>query len=78
MAKKRDIRIKVTGQPRKDIDTRRMARAIIRLAIESDTEAAQALADALETKEAERQAGLRRARAEQRANSDRGIGRGAA
>jgi hypothetical protein len=66
MAKRREIRIKVQGVRRPEPDTRKLARAIVRLAVEQGTAQAQDLADALEVQEADRQASLKHARAAQR------------
>jgi len=66
MAKKREMKLKVHGERRKTPDARRMARAIVRLAVEMDTEQAQALADTLDHEEALRRRALMRARATQR------------
>lgn len=68
--KKRELRIKVIGVRRKEPDVRRMARAIVRLAVEMDTEQAQALADTLEHEEALRRSAIHRGRAAQRADND--------
>jgi hypothetical protein len=70
MAKKREIRIKVQGVRRPEPDTRKLARAIVRLAVEQGTAHAQELADALEAQETERHASLKHARAAQRRASD--------
>ncbi len=70
MAKKRELRIRVQGHRRKQIDTRRMARAILRLAVELDTEHAQMLADALEAQEDDQRTEIKRARSEQRREAD--------
>lgn len=67
---KRELRIKVTGVRRKEPDARRMARAIVRLTVEMDTEQAQALADALEHEEALQRRSITRARSALRAESD--------
>lgn len=45
---KRQLRIKVRGVRRRTPDSRRIARAIVRLAIEEGTDRAQDLADRLE------------------------------
>lgn len=66
MAKKRGLKLKVRGERRKTPDARRMARAIVRLAVEMDAEQAQALADTLDHEEALRRTSLTRARTEQR------------
>jgi hypothetical protein len=68
-AKKRELKLRVHGDRRSEPDTRRMARAIIRLAIELDADSAQALADTLEHEEALRRRALTRRRAEQRATA---------
>ena len=78
MAKKRQLRIRVEGQRRQQVDTRRLARAIVRLAVEMDTEQAQALADELEAQEAERATTIRRTRAAQRSETDASPTKGAA
>jgi hypothetical protein len=78
MGKKREIKIKVRGERRKEIDTRKMARAIIRLAVEMDVDRAQELADALEDQETRRHTDLRRARAERREHDAAADDRGAA
>lgn len=65
--KKRQLRLKVHGDRRKDPDTRRLARAIIRIAIEQGTPEAQALADNLDHEEALRRLALTRQRAAERA-----------
>lgn len=70
MAKKRELRLKVTGVRRKQPDARRMARAIVRLAVEMDTEQAQLLADALEHEEALRRKSVSRARSAQRQETE--------
>lgn len=70
MAKKRELRLKVTGVRRKQPDARRMARAIVRLAVEMDTEQAQLLADALEHEEALRRKSVSRARSVQRQETE--------
>jgi len=64
MAKKKEIRLKVHGERRKTPDARRMARAIVRLAVEMDAEQAQTLADTLEQEDALRRKTLTRARSE--------------
>lgn len=74
MAKKKQIRVKVHGQRRTDVDTRRMAKAIVRLAVGLDTAEAQELADALDQLEAERRMTLKRARAEEREADDLPVG----
>lgn len=66
MGKRREIRIKVQGVRRPEPDTRKLARAIVRLAVEQGTAEAQDLADALEAQEADRQASLKHARSAQR------------
>lgn len=66
MAKKKEIRLKVHGERRKTPDARRMARAIVRLAVEMDAEQAQALADTLEHEEVLRRKTMTRARSEER------------
>lgn len=63
--KKRQIRIKVEGVRRKQPDTRRLARAIIRYAVEQDLASAQDFADVLDDEEALRRKALTRARHEQ-------------
>ena len=68
--KKRQIRIKVEGVRRKDVDTRRLARAIIRFAVEQDLAAAQDFADVLEDTEALRRKRLTRGRQAERAQSN--------
>ena len=58
MAKKKELRLEVTGDRRSTPDSRRMARAILRHAVELDVEQAQQLADVLEHEEAlQRKAG---------------------
>lgn len=69
-AKKRELKLQVHGDRRQEPDTRRLARAIIRLAVELDADSAQALADTLEHQEALRRRALTRRRAELRATSD--------
>lgn len=66
MAKKKEIRLKVHGERRKTPDARRMARAIVRLAVEMDAEQAQTLADTLEHEEALRRKTMTRARSKER------------
>jgi hypothetical protein len=68
--KKRQIRIKVEGVRRKQPDTRRLARAIIRFAVEEDLTSAQEFADALEHEEALRRKRLTRGRKAQRQQDD--------
>lgn len=70
MGKKRDLRLTVHGVRRKEPDTRRMARAVLRLAVELDTDQAAQLTDALDNEEALRQLQLSRARSAQRQDSD--------
>ena len=67
MAKKRELRLHVHGDRRQDPDVRRLARAIVRLAVELDAEQAQALADTLDHEEALRRKTLTRERHAQRA-----------
>lgn len=74
--KKRQLRLKVHGDRRKDPDTRRLARAIVRIAIEQGTVEAQALADSLEHQEALRRAALTRQRAAEREARDGEVGDG--
>lgn len=62
MAKKRELRLRVHGDRRTEPDVRRLARAIVRLAVELDAEHAQALADTLEHEEALRRKALTRQR----------------
>lgn len=69
---KRELRIQVKGVRRKQPDVRRLARAIVRLAIEMEGERneaqldhVQALADQLEQDEAGRRTAIKRARSEQ-------------
>ena len=72
MAKKRELRLRVHGDRRAEPDVRRLARAIVRLAVELDAEQAQALADTLEHEEAlRRKAITRQRRAERDAQPDR-------
>jgi hypothetical protein len=71
MGKRRELNIKVQGQRRQQVDTRRMARAIVRLAVDLDTEHAQQLADQLETEDRTQRSAVRRARAEQREATDK-------
>jgi hypothetical protein len=71
MGKRKEIRIKVHGVRQPEPDTRKLARAIVRLAVEQGTAEAQDLADALEAQEADRQATLKHARAAQRRSSQR-------
>lgn len=78
MGKRKQIRVHVRGQRRSEVDTRRLARAIVRLAVELDADEAQGLADVLEVREAERTRTLRRARAEQHEETDRAEHKGAA
>jgi RNase P/RNase MRP subunit p30 len=79
MGKRREIRIKVQGVRRPEPDTRKLARAIVRLAVEQGTAEAQDLADALEAQEADRQASLKNARsAQRRANENDQHRKGAA
>ena len=66
MAKKRELRLRVHGDRRQEPDVRRLARAIVRLAVEMDTEHAQQLADTLEHEEALRRKALTRERHAQR------------
>ena len=66
MAKKRELRLRVHGDRRKEPDVRRLARAIVRLAVEMDTEHAQELADTLEHEEALQRKALTRERQAQR------------
>lgn len=66
MAKKRELRLHVHGDRRTQPDVRRLARAVVRLAVELDAEHAQELADTLEHEEAIRRKTLtRQGRAEQ-------------
>lgn len=65
--KKRELRLKVYGQRRKEPDVRRMARAIVRLAVGMDNDQAQLLADTLEHEEALRRKARIRDRSAQRA-----------
>lgn len=62
MSKKRELRLRVHGDRRAEVDTRRLARAIVRLAVELDADHAQALADTLEHEEAQRRKALTRQR----------------
>lgn len=64
MGKKRQHRIRVHGDRRDHVDTRRLARAIVRLAVEMDAEQAEMLEDALEREEALRRRAVRQRRAE--------------
>lgn len=66
MAKKQEPRLRVRGDHRHEPDVRRLARAIVRLAVELDADQAQALADALEHEEALRRKALTRERHAQR------------
>lgn len=50
--RKRELKLHVYGQRRDKPDVRRIARAILRLAVELDAETAQHLADTLEHEEA--------------------------
>ena len=70
MTKKRQLKLKVQGVRRTTPDARRMARAIVRLAVEMDAEQAQTLADTLDHEEALRRKALTRARSQQRESSD--------
>lgn len=68
--KKRQIRIKVEGVKRKQVDTRRLARAIVRFAVEQDLAAAQDFADVLADQEAVRRTTLTRGRQAERQQRD--------
>jgi len=70
MAKKREIRLKVQGVRRKEPDTRKMARAIVRLAVTEGAAEAQDLADALEHEEKLHRTAITRARKAERAASE--------
>lgn len=67
MANKRELRLRIHGDRRREPDVRRLARAIVRLAVELDAEQAQALADTLEHEEALRRKTITRERRAQRA-----------
>lgn len=67
MAKKRELKLHVYGQRRTKPDARRIARAIVRLAVEMDAEQAQVLADTLEHEEALQRTALTRQRRDIRA-----------
>lgn len=71
MGKKRELRLRVHGDRRETVDTRRLARAIVRLAVEMDAEQAQSLADALEHEDALRRKALTRQRQASRRQEDR-------
>ena len=62
----RNLKLHVHGQRRDKPDVRRIARAIVRLAVELDTEQAQLLADTLEHEEALQRRALLRARRDSR------------
>jgi hypothetical protein len=62
MGKKRELYLRVHGDRRDEIDTRRLARAIVRLAVELDADHAQELADTLEFEEALRRKAVTRRR----------------
>jgi len=65
--RQRQLKLHVYGQRREKPDVRRVARAILRLAVELDAEGAQVLAETLEHEEAlQRQALLRTRRATKR------------
>lgn len=70
MGKKRQLRLRVHGDRRDEVDTRRLARAIVRLAVEMDAEQAQLLADTLEHEDAMRRRNLTAARRAKRQASD--------
>lgn len=63
---KRQLRLRVHGDRRTEPDVRRLARAIVRLAVELDADQAQVLADTLEHEEALRRKALTRQRAAER------------
>lgn len=71
MGKKRELRLRVHGDRREEVDTRRLARAIVRLAVEMDAEQAQTLADALEHEEALRRKTLTRQRRANRQDGEK-------
>lgn len=62
MAKNQQPRIRAHGDRRSEPDVRRLARAIVRLAVQLDTEQAQHLADSLEHEDAVRRKALTRQR----------------
>ncbi|MBN8785395.1 MAG: hypothetical protein J0G98_20215 [Terrimonas ferruginea] len=71
MGKRREIRIKVQGVRRPEPDTRKLANAIVRLAVQQGTAEAQDLADELKVRDSERSVALKRARSEERRRSER-------
>lgn len=72
MGKKRELRLRVHGDRRDTVDTRRLARAIVRLAVGLDAEQAQALADTLEHEDAVRRKALTRQRRANHQDTDKG------
>lgn len=71
MGKKQELHLRVRGDRRDEMDTRRLARAIVRLAVELGTEQAQSLADALEHEEALRHKVLARQRRANRQDGEK-------
>ncbi len=66
MANNQQPKIRAHGDRRSEPDVRRLARAIVRLAVQVDTEQAQQLADALEHEEVTRRKTVSRNRSAQR------------
>lgn len=72
--RRRELQIKVHGVRRKEPDVRRLARAVLRLAVELDAEQAQQIEETLDHEDALRRravSSVRRERRTQRSDPDR-------